>query len=142
MFDRPAATSKDSLLLIDSTIVKAHRAAAGDLLLTGGEVNDSQMAATVLEIPHAPLVSADRAYDSEAIRQNVRDASARPVIPSRSTAIKPAWCSRAIHKRRHKVENSFCAIEDHRRIATSNDKLAANYLSAVALVSCRSWIKF
>ena len=33
------------------------------------------------------------------------------------------------------IENAFCRIKDFRRVATRYDKLAANFLSAVALAT-------
>jgi transposase len=39
------------------------------------------------------------------------------------------------YKGRHLVENAFCRLEDFRRIATRYDKLAANFLSGVALAT-------
>tara|TARA_B100000965_G_scaffold150726_1_gene125283 strand:- start:3905 stop:4051 length:147 start_codon:yes stop_codon:yes gene_type:complete len=33
------------------------------------------------------------------------------------------------------VENAFCRLKDFRRVATRYDKLAANFLSAVALAA-------
>ncbi|MDP1731597.1 MAG: IS5/IS1182 family transposase, partial [Devosia sp.] len=33
------------------------------------------------------------------------------------------------------VENAFCRLKDYRRVATRYDKLAANFLSAVALAT-------
>ena len=37
------------------------------------------------------------------------------------------------YKDRHLVENAFCRLKDFRRVATRYDKLAANFLSRVAL---------
>ncbi|MCP2680692.1 transposase, partial [Maricaulaceae bacterium NA33B04] len=39
----------------------------------------------------------------------------------------------ARYRDRHLVENAFCRIKDFRRVATCYDKLARNFLSAVAL---------
>ena len=36
---------------------------------------------------------------------------------------------------RHLIENAFCRLKDFRRVATRYDKLAANFLSAVALAA-------
>ena len=45
----------------------------------------------MLNTPRAPLaVSADKAYDSEKARQQIKDEGALPVIPSRSNATKKA----------------------------------------------------
>lgn len=36
---------------------------------------------------------------------------------------------------RHLIENAFCRLKDFRRVATCYDKLAANFLSGVAIVT-------
>ncbi|MGO8865951.1 MAG: IS5 family transposase [Alphaproteobacteria bacterium] len=173
IFDKLASKSRDSLYLIDSTIVKAHRAASGakgeknqaigisrggrstkihanvdskgrplNFTLTGGQVHDSQVVEEVLDTAKAPLaVAADKAYDSQAVRQQIKDEGALPVIPSRSNATKKAYCPKRIYRQRHKIENFFCRIKDWRRIATRYDKLARNFLAAAQLVAALYWIK-
>ena len=101
--------------------------------MTGGQVHDSQVVEEVLNTPKPPLaVSADKAYDSQKVRQQIKDEGALPVIPSRSNATKKAYCPKRIYRRRHKIENYFCRIKDWRRIATRYDKLARNFLAAAA----------
>ena len=39
------------------------------------------------------------------------------------------------YRDRHLIENAFCRIKDFRRVATCYDKLARNFLSAVALAT-------
>lgn len=96
----------------------------------------------MLNTPRSPLaVAADKAYDSEKVRQAIEDEGALPVIPSRRNAAKKAYCPKRIYRRRHKIENYFCRIKDWRRIATRYDKLARNYLAAAALVGALYWIK-
>ena len=110
--------------------------------VTGGQVHDSQVVGDVLDTPRPPLaVTADKAYDSEKVRQQIKDEGALPVIPSRSNATKKAYCPKRFYRRRHKIENYFCRIKDWRRIATRYDKLARNFLAAAALVGALYWIK-
>lgn len=110
--------------------------------MTGGNVHDSQAAEAVLDTPRAPLaVSADKAYDSDKVRQCIVDDGALPVIPSRSNARKKAWCPKRIYRLRHKIENYFCRIKDWRRIATRYDKLARNFLAANLMVGALYWAK-
>ena len=97
--------------------------------MTGGQVHDSQVVEQVLDTPRPPLaVTADKAYDSQKVRQQIKDEGAVPVIPNRSTATKKAYCPKRIYRRRHKIENYFCRIKDWRRLATRFDKLAINSL--------------
>jgi len=39
------------------------------------------------------------------------------------------------YRSRHLIENAFCRLKDFRRVHTRYDKLAANFLSGVALVT-------
>ena len=110
--------------------------------MTGGQVHDSQVVGDVLDTPRPPLaVTADKAYDSAKVRQQIKDEGALPVIPGRSNTSKKAYCPKRIYRQRHKIENYFCRIKDWRRIATRYDKLARNFLAAVALVGALYWIK-
>jgi transposase len=111
-------------------------------MVTGGQVHDSQVVEEILNTPRSPLaVTADKAYDSEKVRQQIRDEGALPVIPNRCTATRKAYCPKRFYRRRHKIENFFCRIKDWRRIATRYDKLARNYLAATTLVGALYWIK-
>jgi len=110
--------------------------------VTGGQVHDSQVVEAVLDTPNPPLaVAADKAYDSQKVRQQIRDEGALPVIPNRANATQKAYCPKHIYRRRHKIENYFCRIKDWRRIATRYDKLARNFLAAAVLVGALYWIK-
>jgi len=86
-------------------------------------------------------VSADKAYDSENARQQIKDEGALPVIPSRSNATKKAYCPKRFYRRRHKIENFFCRAKDWRRIATRYDKLARNFLAAALMIGTLYWIR-
>lgn len=100
------------------------------------------MVEAALNTPRPPLaVTADKAYDSQKVRQQIKDEGALPVIPNRSNAVKKAYCPKRIYRKRHKVENFFCRIKDWRRIATRYDKLARNFYSAVVLVAALYWVK-
>ena len=89
----------------------------------------------MLDTPKSPLaVTADKAYDSQKVRQQIKDEGALPVISNRSNATKKACCPKRFYLRRHKIESFFCRIKDWRRIATRYDKPARNFLAAANLV--------
>jgi transposase len=154
VFDQLASKSRDSLYLIDSTVVKAHRAASGakrgeknhaigvsrggrttkihavvdskgrplSFTVTGGQVHDSQVVEEILTTPRSPLaITADKAYDSAKVRQQIKDEGALPIIPNRCTALKKAYCPKRFYRRRHKI--------------------ARNFLAATTLVAVLYWIK-
>ena len=51
------------------------------------------------------------------------------------TRKRPIAYDKSRYRDRHLIENAFCRLKDFRRVATRYDKLAANYLSAVALAT-------
>jgi len=83
----------------------------------------------------ARYVLADKGYDADALRRTLRQAGAVPVIPGRRTRKRHIAYDKDRYRERHRVENAFCRLKDFRRIATRYDKLANNFLSAVALAT-------
>jgi hypothetical protein len=74
----------------------------------------------VLDTPKPPLaVTADKAYDSEKVRQQIKDDGALPIIPSRSNATRKAYCPKRFYRRRHKIENYL----PHQRLAAHRHAL-------------------
>ena len=80
-------------------------------------------------------VLADKGYDADALRRSLRQAGTVPVIPGRSNRKRTVRYDRERYKGRHLIENAFCRLKDFRRVATRYDKLAANFLSGVALAT-------
>ncbi len=104
------------------------------LTLTPGNVSDVTVAPGLLaRAKGARYVLADKGYDADALRRTVRQAGAVPVIPGRVTRKRKVPLDRARYRDRRLIENAFCRLKDFRRVATRYDKLAANFLSAVAL---------
>ena len=105
-------------------------------MLTPGNVSDVTVAPELLaDVKGARYVLADKGYDADALRRTVRRAGAVPVIPGRITRKKKIALDKKRYRDRHLIENAFCRLKDFRRIATRYDKLAANFLSAVALAA-------
>jgi transposase len=74
---------------------------------------------------------ADRAYDSDAIRQMIAVAGKEAVIPPRSNRTHPPDYDREKYKERNKAERLFCKLKGYRAVATRCDKLAAMFLGGV-----------
>lgn len=112
-------------------------------VLTGGQAHDAPVLPALLDHPIAPLaVVADKAYDSQAIRQAIRDDGALPVIPVRITTKRQQRHDRRLYRLRNIVERFFCRLKDLRRIATRFDKLARNFLAALYLFATRLWVSY
>lgn len=58
-----------------------------------------------------------------------------PVIPNNPTRKRKHPFDRLAYRLRNIVERTFCRLKDWRRIATRYDKLARNFLAAVAIAS-------
>jgi transposase len=80
-------------------------------------------------------VLADKGYDAGSLRRSLRQAGTVPVIPGRTGRKRQIGYDKDRYRDRHLVENAFCRLKDYRRVATRYDKLANNFLSAVALAT-------
>lgn len=106
------------------------------LTLTPGNVADVTAAPALLaRAAGARYILADKGYDADALRRSLRHAAAVPVIPGRANRKHPIAYDRKRYRDRHLIENAFCRIKDFQRVATRYDKLAANFLSTVALAA-------
>ncbi len=84
--------------------------------------------------PSARLL-ADKAYDADKLRNWLKARQIKAVIPSSAARTVPYPLDRNAYRRRNVVERLFCKLKNWRRIATRYDRLARNYLAAIALVS-------
>ncbi len=78
---------------------------------------------------------ADKGYDADRLRRSLRDAGTVPVIPGRLNRKRTIRYDKDRYRSRHLIENAFCRLKDFRRVGTRYDKLAANFLSAVAIAT-------
>ena len=109
--------------------------------LTAGNSHDAPTAPELFNHPTPPLaVCADKAYDSQHVRQAIQDDGAIPVIPYRSNAIQPNRINKRLYRQRNIIERFFCRCKDMRRLSQRFDKLARNFLAAVYIFAIRSWL--
>ena len=106
------------------------------LRLTAGNVADITMAGPLLDAAgRVRCLIADKGYDANALRKRLKAEGAAVVIPGRSNRKVPVDYAAVRYKGRWRIEAAFCRLKDFRRIATRYDKLARNFLSAVALAT-------
>ena len=86
-------------------------------------------------------VAADKAYDSDAIRETLAVDGIEPVIPSRAGRREPKAYDRDTYKQRNRVERFFNKLKDFRGIATRYGKLAASFLAMVQLVAAFVFVR-
>ncbi|MBI2707578.1 MAG: IS5 family transposase [Proteobacteria bacterium] len=114
-----------------------------DFEITGGEVHDAKAADKIIDkIEAAEHFIADKGYDSEEIREQVRQAGMNPVIPRRCNSKKPnPEFDSYLYKLRHLVENLFARLKHFRSIATRFEKLARNFKSMLFLACSFIYLK-
>jgi transposase len=93
-------------------------------------------------VPAANELLADKAYDSDWLREELESRGTRAVIPNKDDRKYLHPFAKDRYKKRNAIERMFCRLKDFRRIATRYDKLARNYLASLclaALVTC--WLR-
>ncbi len=85
---------------------------------------------------------ADRGYDSDALRTKIAAQGAEPVIPPRKHRKEERPYDEHFYESRHVIENFFCRIKDHRRVATRYEKTAAHFAAMVMIFCILMWLKF
>ena len=112
------------------------------LALTAGQASDKASAPDLLHaLPTASIVVADRGYDWKHLIDLVRERGGQAHIPTQRDRKVQRAVDPGIYRQRNLVERFFCKLKHFRRIATRYDKLARNFLAAVALVSARLWMR-
>jgi transposase len=109
------------------------------LVLSEGQRHDMTQAPELLRGLRKAYVVADRAYDSDALRAQLRSQRCRAVIHSQKTRKRKRRPNKALYKTRHRVENFFQRVKRYRRIAMRYEKLAKNYLSMVFFAAALTW---
>ncbi len=109
-------------------------------LLTPGQAADCKTGELLLaSLPARCIVHADRAYDSNRIRDIIEEQGAVPNIPPKSNRRWKSCFSKTLYKGRNAIERMFCRLKDCRRLATRYDKLAANFLANIHLAAAVMW---
>lgn len=87
--------------------------------LVCGNEHDSISAVEVLsKCLNGSYVLADKAYDTNAIREFIVNNDSHPVIPPKSNRKTIIEYDKSLGKLRHKVENYFASMKRYRRLST------------------------
>ena len=110
------------------------------LLLAPGNQHDVTMAPELLRLagPVSRLI-ADKAYDTNKLRQLLTKQTIDPVIPSIARRKPLIPYDPVLYRQRNLIERMFGRLKDFRRIATRYDKLARNFLAGIALAATLLW---
>lgn len=112
------------------------------LKLTEGQAHDGKSATDMLDgIGRGQILLADRAYDSDALRQSLADRGAWANIKPLSRRIRVPAFSSFLYRYRNLAERFFNKLKHFRAVATRFEKHDANYLALVKLAASRIWMR-
>jgi transposase len=88
------------------------------------------------------IMLGDKGYDSDPIRQDLRDRGAVPEIPTKRNRRVQHCVSRPLYALRSRIECFINRLKNSRRVATRYDQTADSFRGFAALASIRLWIRF
>ena len=113
------------------------------LKLTAGQAHDGRSACDMLDgLGAGQILLADRAYDSDALRDSLAARGAWANIKPMPRRINIPAFSPFLFRYRNLVERFFNQIKHFRAVATRFEKHDANYLAILQLAAVRIWIRF
>ena len=112
------------------------------LKLTEGQAHDGRSAADMFDTVEAgDILLADRAYDSDELRDRLAARGAGGNIRPMPNRVRHPVFSPWVYRQRNAVERFFNKLKHFRAIATRYDKRDDNYLASVQLAPMRIWLR-
>ena len=112
------------------------------LKLTEGQAHDGRSAQDMLAgIGPGQTLLADRAYDSDVLRQALAERGAWANVKPVSRRVRIPAFSRFLYRYRNLAERFFNKLKHFRAVATRFEKHDANYLALVKLAATRIWMR-
>ena len=112
------------------------------LKLTEGQAHDGRSAADMFDSLRAgQTLLADRAYDSDGLRETLAERGAVANIRLMPRRKRFPTFDPFLYRQRNRVERFFNKLKHFRAIATRYDKRDDNFLASVQLASLRIWLR-
>jgi transposase len=113
------------------------------LKLTEGQAHDGRSADDMLgSVGKGQTLLADRAYDSDALRNTLAERGAKANIKPMPNRVNIPKFNKKLYRKRNLVERFFNKLKHFRAVATRFEKHDANNLALVKLASARIWMRF
>lgn len=87
------------------------------------------------------VVLADKGYDADWIRAQIKAQGATANIPNKSNRKALYPFRKKLYRQRNLVERFFNKLKQFRRIATRYDKLGATFFAFIQLAAVRIWMR-
>lgn len=110
-------------------------------IITPGQQADVTQADALLDTVVDAFVLGDRAYDSDSIREKLKNQNCKAVIPGKSNRKLVYEYDKHIYKERHLIESFFGKIKQFRRVFSRFDKSITNFMSMLAFVGALIWLR-
>ena len=111
------------------------------ILLTPGQVHDSKMASALLEGCECGGVIADKAFDTNVLRQFIADMGAKAVIPSKRSRKVQIPHDEDAYRTRNRIERCINKLKHFRRLATRYDRRAVYFFAFTILACIMIWMR-
>jgi len=112
------------------------------LKLTEGQAHDGRSATDMFATVKAGhILLADRAYDSDELRNTLAARGAWGNIRPMPNRIRHPVFSSWVYRQRNAVERFFNKLKHFRAVATRYDKRDDNFLASIQLASMRIWLR-
>lgn len=111
------------------------------LIVTAGQVGDITQAPALLSGQAGDAVLADKAYDSNALRQLIARMDAGAVIPSNRCRKVAIPHDAIVYRHRNRIERCFSKLKHFRRFATRYDRRTVHFTGFVHLAAVMIWLR-
>ena len=112
------------------------------LKLTEGQAHDGRSAADMLDtVEQGNILLADRAYDSDALRNDMTRRGAWANIRAMPNRVKTFAFSAWVYRQRNAVERFFNKLKHFRAVATRYEKTARSFMGILCLAAALDWLK-
>jgi transposase len=108
--------------------------------ITPGQAHDIT-AQPLLEGQNADAILADKAYDSNDLRDCIAGMKAQAVIPSKRNRKVAIPHDTELYKQRNRIERCFNRLKHFRRFATRYDRRTIHFTGFVHLAAAMIWLR-
>lgn len=109
--------------------------------ITAGQAHDITAAQPLLEGQNGDAVLADKAYDSNNLRDHIAQMKAQAVIPSKRNRKVFIPHDIELYKQRNRIERCFNRLKHFRRFATRYDRRTIHFTGFVHLAAAMIWLR-
>ena len=109
--------------------------------ITPGQASDIASASALLEGQCARAVLADKAYDGNGLRDQIKGMDAGVVIPSKRNRKIAIPHDASIYKHRNQIERCFSRLKHFRRFATRYDRRTLHFTGFIHLAAAMIWLR-